>query len=124
MQIKCEKPTIILNPNLENFIYKCKSVYTGVDSYQIPLTDPWWNVSEFRDKWSPKKNSITLDNFEQYMLVLDDGEMLPLYIIVPCGKCVLCKQRRSTDLQFRAMCESVYSKTTPLFRDSRLIPSL
>ena len=49
------------------------------------------------------------------MLVLDDGEMLPLYIIVPCGKCVLCKQRRSTDLQFRAMCESVYSKTTPLF---------
>ena len=115
MRIKCEKPTIILNPNLENFIYKCKSVYTGVDSYQIPLTDSWWTVSEFRDKWSPKKNDITLDNFEQYMLVLDDGEMLPLYIIVPCGKCVLCKKRRSTDLAFRAMCESAYSKTTPLF---------
>ena len=40
---------------------------------------------------------------------------MPLYIVVPCGKCVLCKKRRSTDLAFRAMCESVYSKTTPLF---------
>lgn len=115
MKIKCENPSIIVNPNLENFLHHALEVKSPLKNVYVKCIGAYWSPSEFRRRFSPKKNNINLDNFEDYSIVLDDGECIPLYIVVPCGKCVLCRKRNSTDLQFRAMCESVYSKTTPLF---------
>lgn len=115
MKIKCENPSIIVNPNLENFLHHALEVKSPLKNIYVKCIGAYWSPSEFRRRFSPKKNNINLDNFGDYSIVLDDGECIPLYIVVPCGKCVLCRKRNSTDLQFRAMCESVYSKTTPLF---------
>ena len=36
-------------------------------------------------------------------------------IVVPSGKCLLCKEKKRVEWSFRCLCESRYSKTVPLF---------
>ena len=43
------------------------------------------------------------------------GEVFPMFIQVPCGKCVLCRDKKAREWSFRATCENVFSESIPLF---------
>ena len=64
----------------------------------------------------PKSNGITPDNYEDSFLVNEDtGETVPLYICVPCGKCRICRTRKSNELAARCIAETNYWGKPPFF---------
>ena len=111
LKIKCSHPTIILNPYFEKLYRASKAIVAGNHTY-ILRQDMYYLPY---DTWSPKRQQVTLSNYEDYYFVSDDGECTPLYILVPCGKCLLCRDKKASEWCFRAICESRYSSSTPLF---------
>jgi hypothetical protein len=57
---------------------------------------------------------ITLENIERYGVMTDSG-FKPMFFAVPCGKCVLCREKKASEWSFRALCENQSSITEPLF---------
>ena len=97
--IVCEHPVIIKNPNIpEHYTH----IYIrGKYSLRVP---------------SPKSAKIERSDLDScYFLDSSTGEVIPCYIEVPCGKCIICRNRKSKEWQIRAQCETLYSKTVPLF---------
>lgn len=112
--IKCEKPTIIYNPYLEPLLLQHKCYVIKNRRYYI---DDSWYIDFCYSKLSIKYNHVqNIDDVESsYILDTDSGECFPLYYVVPCGKCVLCQQKKVQDWQCRAMCESNTSTSIPFF---------
>lgn len=55
-------------------------------------------------------------NLDSYGIINSiTGEVYPLYMMVPCGHCTLCKNRKVNEWKIRAVCETVYSSSPPLF---------
>lgn len=113
----CTSPVIIINPTLVTSL--CK-----YNSYHTPSGDIHLNYST-RIKWSNgfpfalfsvRKNGITVDTIDEYYFFNSNtGSICPIYIQVPCGKCILCRNRKKSEWEFRALCESATSETQPLF---------
>lgn len=113
--IKCEHPRIIFHPYLQlkfsQGFYHLVSP-TGEKIYQeyghMFFDFPWKDFIGFR-------SSCTIDNYKQFYLLNDDGEIFYFLLLVPCGKCRLCRKKKVEDLQTRCMCESMTSDYPPLF---------
>lgn len=102
--MKCENPTVILNPNIHKH-----SSYLNIiaDGKKIPIKNGRLP--------SPRSVGATPDNYMNYNIVLPDGECIPLYILVPCGKCLLCRDKKAKDMATRATCETAAAEYPPLF---------
>ncbi|WP_270568769.1 hypothetical protein [Coprobacter secundus] len=111
MKIKCSHPVVLLNPYFEK-LYR-SSEYISTPERLIPVVKNRYFVpySEF----GPRKLGVTVHNYTDYFFVDSDSVVTPLYILVPCGKCLLCRNKKTSEWAFRAICESRYSETTPLF---------
>lgn len=115
MEVSCEKPTIILNPNIKDIILKYKN-YTFKGSYvqMSPLQVSKYYYDFPWSTFSPKKVSREdIDNC--FVFSLDNGEPIPMYYEVPCGKCVICREKKANEWACRAMCESQTSMSIPYF---------
>lgn len=55
MKIKCENPSIIVNPNLENFLHHALEVKSPLKNIYVKCIGAYWSPSEFRRRFSPKK---------------------------------------------------------------------
>lgn len=108
----CCNPVILLDPDFKRKAaeYGCivinkKLVATGCE-YRIP------NINKF----FPKRNGITRDNYQDsYFLNSVTGEMSPLYMCVPCGKCILCKDRKVKEMAARCVAETNLHGKVPYF---------
>lgn len=104
----CEHPNFIVNRELSKYLYprvKSQLMYSdGERSYVLGDKVP-----------SPKKFGVTLDTFKNYNLVLPTGEMINLYTPVPCGKCILCREKRAKEWATRATCETAAATFPPFF---------
>lgn len=129
MEINCEKPTIIVNPHLKDLILQHRN-------FTLRGKEMWLNdyqVSKYYydfpyKSFSPKILRISQDELEScYILSTTTGEPLPIYYAVPCGKCVVCRERVANEWACRAMCEAQTSMSIPYFvtltYNSRNIPS-
>lgn len=134
--IKCEKPTIILNPHIKDIILKNKN-YTlnGQTHWLSPHNISYWYDSFPYSKFSPKRlhigqKSKMVDNVYQWVydedtcqydidnaFVFDitNGEPIPIYMVVGCGKCVICTEKKANEWATRAMCEAQTSTSHPYF---------
>ena len=110
--IYCENPTILLVHDFDFLFRKYGSIvvknvvkarfgrYRGVD----------------RTQFYPKKNGINLDNISDcYFLNEKTGEISPLYMAVPCGKCLLCRDKKVRELSCRCIAETNEYDSLPLF---------
>lgn len=113
----CNSPVLIINPAL------VKSIHL-YDSYHTPYGDVTLNyrsrsqyiVAFPYSTFSPRKTGVTPDNVDEYYFFHSNtGCCIPIYIIVPCGKCILCREKKVREWQFRALCENATSTTHPLF---------
>lgn len=78
--------------------------------------DPRAIYSDFPWQWFyPCNNAVTPDVVENYYVFNDDGECFPVYHVVPCNKCSLCRARKAKDWQARCLAESNTSDYPPLF---------
>ena len=84
MQIKCEHPTILTHPHARWFSKTCTTAVVRGVRVRHFLNDIEFNYSDF----SPRKLNIQLDEVNNcYLLNEQTGEVKPLYMVVPCGKC-------------------------------------
>lgn len=116
MKIFCESPTIILNDKFKHcflgngYYYKDGELYTVTSDmmqryyYEFPYY-----------LFSKKRYVITSDKLDYIYTVDIFGEVVPCWIEVPCGKCDICRHKKSKEWCFRAVCESQTSTTIPLF---------
>ena len=116
-QIFCEHPVIIRNPQLKELLitHRCYTTLTG-DHY-ISFAQANYFKYRFPDyQFSPRRFKVTLDNIDRFNVFNEKtGEVFPMFIQVPCGKCVLCRDKKSREWSFRATCENVFSESIPLF---------
>ena len=116
-QCICESPVIIRNPKLKELLisYRCYRTPMG-DFYVDDLTAVRYHERFPKGEFSPKRMRVTHENIGDY-LVYDDitGVCYPMFIEVPCGKCVICRESKSLSWQFRAVAESVTSKNNVYF---------
>ncbi|UCS96062.1 MAG: replication initiation protein [Microviridae sp.] len=117
MNINCEHPVVILNPYLQQLIIEHKSYHFRGITYN--LTDLQIESMKYKFPWhrfSVKRNGVGISEVDDsYIFNRVTGETYPLFIVVPCGKCVLCRDKKAREWSFRATCEGKYSETCPLF---------
>lgn len=127
--ILCATPTILRNPNLRALILEHGSYVMGTTMTSLTPAMRGNFVHSFpHHSFNPYSNGVTVDNLNNfYIYNSDTGECFPMYIVVPCGKCPLCKAKKSREWSFRAICESQSSTNIPYFvtltYDSKHLPS-
>lgn len=116
-QIFCEHPVIILNPHFKNYLLKWKVYFVHNQMYTISEETYNKYLAYFPYSiFSPKRNNITLENLsDHYVYNQYTHEIIPMYIQVPCGKCVICRDKKAREWSFRAVCENATSEQQPIF---------
>lgn len=116
LQPQCENPAIILNPYLKDLILLHRNYYANGDS--VILDDRQhsrWYMDFPYAKFSRIKRAIQVDDIPLYYVVDGKGERQPMFMAVPCGKCVCCTEKKANEWITRAMCESQTSTSIPIF---------
>lgn len=107
----CEHPRVIRNPKVGKLLQSFPSVINNVGRviyYHLegmPVSSLW------------KKVGIpTLENARDFALFdPETGATEPLFYVVPCGKCILCRNRKKKELAARAILEGNQYDYPPLF---------
>lgn len=112
MQLQCEHPAIILNPHLFDLVLKHSTYYIRGKKYSCGAT--WYD--EFPYSYFGKiKRGLDIDELDTCYVIDECGEHQPLFLAVPCGKCVLCTEKKANEWVSRAMAESQTSSSIPIF---------
>ena len=113
IECHCANPVIITNPKLRYYIYSINILHI-FDSNEY-LTNRSLDLLIKRLSRIKYKNSLDYETYKDYYAITFDGEIIPLYILVPCNKCFICKDKTSQMWQFRGIAESNSSKYPTLF---------
>ena len=98
LQPECQNPAIILNPHLKELILKYRCYHTP--SGDIHLTGAQVNQYFLHFPYGTFrmiKNSLTTDELAQYFVVDSYGDEQPLFLQVPCGHCILCREKKANE---------------------------
>lgn len=117
MEINCEKPTIIVNPHLKDLVLQHRNfTLRGRETWLSEHSLAKWYYDFPYSSFSPKILRITQDELNDcFILSTTTGEPLPLFYAVPCGKCIVCRERVANEWACRAMCEAQTSMSIPYF---------
>lgn len=127
--VKCEHPQLILHPYAKSYFCKYGSFVINGVSYSEFLTISSSTRSSLYDKFvshyikpffkQHKSNPIASFNHESLLLqnhfISSTGELLPMFLLVPCGKCSVCSYSKLNDISARCQLETYTSKCKPLF---------
>lgn len=98
MKTICEDPRIIVHPNVA--YHAERAVYKIINGKCFPMhyneTGALFNGSFFIWLYSnfPKVNDLKTSDIDNYYFVDENGEILPVYLEVPCGSCDVCRMRK------------------------------
>lgn len=113
MQIFCENPTIIVNPNVNQLVYQYHNYVLDGEFHYVADVRHFAQGHKLK-YFSPRRQGVTMDNIENFGVLTDNG-LEPMFFAVPCGKCVLCRENKASEWSFRALCENQSSISQPLF---------
>lgn len=111
--MNCTNPRVIRNPRaaklLENGYRSVIDDCGRVRYYHVSGT----SLSAL---WKTFSMMPTIENAPKYSLFdPETGDAQPLFYVVPCGKCILCKTRKKKELAARAILEGNQYDNPPLF---------
>ena len=113
MTLFCDHPVIIVNPKVNEYIYKYHHYI--VDGEFVYVQDVrTFSHGRSLKYFSAKKMGVTLENIERFGVMTDSG-FKPMFFAVPCGRCILCREKKASEWSFRALCENQSSSSEPLF---------
>ena len=119
MQIYCSSPVVIRNPRILYYAQQYQCYHTEVGFLKNPFYKVCITDSTKKDlfvRTSPKLLNVTQENIDKfYFFDPTTGETFPMFILVPCGKCELCLDKKKKEWSFRAHCENSTSTSVPLF---------
>ena len=112
MQVKCLHPIVLLNPEARKRALEFTHLYIKGKNVchimELVLLDFY--------KYTPKHYNVSVDDVDScYLYNYKTGEVLPFYIVSPCGKCLLCRKRKANALAARAVAETNTCGVPPLF---------
>ena len=114
--IKCENPTFIVNPAFKDCVIKTKRYFTPTQEVHLSNIQAFsYSLSFPTYIFSAKKHSVSYSNCDSIYAVDTTGEIIPCWIPVPCGKCVICKDKSARHMMFRCECEASESSSETLF---------
>lgn len=120
--IYCEHPVIIYNPYIKylliehRYIRLFNKIYVYDADFDIFRSDIDKHKTYSRALIAPKCNNISLSDAENAIIFnRKTGETYPLYMIVPCQHCDICRKKKIRDWECRAMAETCTSISVPLF---------
>lgn len=100
-QCMCLNPVIIKN-HVDRYKINCREWFfylRGREVYHVP---------------SPKRARIQVNDLDScYYLNKVSGEMVPMYIQVPCNKCIICGEKKARDWSARIVAESQFHDNHP-----------
>lgn len=113
----CKDPAIILNPRLKELVCRYKNYTIRGEYNELTSSSAAAYMYDFPYKtFGTKRLNITIDDIDNcYIIDKITGEMIPIYMAVPCNKCVICRDKAARDWSTRAMCEAQTSNGYPLF---------
>lgn len=118
VSLYCDSPVIILNPQLKQLVLRYGTYCLG-DGNIVTLTHINRSTYSFDfpfRKFSKYQTGVTLLTIDDYYILdILTSATYPIYITVPCGKCPLCRNKKSAEWSFRAVCENKTSTAVPLF---------
>lgn len=113
--VKCEHPVVIFNPHLK-YLYCTKAIAIRLGDRMVCVKRSPRDYYNFPwHYFSPYKSQITAENIDDYFLYDEQDNTYPIFLMVPCGKCRLCKQEKVDQWMTRCICESTTSPYPPLF---------
>ena len=116
-QIYCENPVVIRNSNLKYLLTTYKTYHTP--NQEITITNSiaeYYKYSFPEWHFNPYRFGVTSENIDDFYIInKHTGETFPMFILVPCGKCELCRDKKSREWSFRAVCESATATSMPYF---------
>lgn len=110
--LKCEHSVIILDPHVIYYAKKYGTIVVRNKVFMHFCKELYVNKAKF----SPRRLNITFSDLNScYFLNKETGETRPLYMEVPCGKCRLCRAKKSREMMSRCTAETNRWGTIPLF---------
>lgn len=112
--IKCCNPRLITNTHFRDMMlsFRCYHTPDGFCTVSNLEVVAWTKEFPYR-RFMKNVDRFNLD--EYFFCNPCTGECFPMYYLVGCGKCELCREDRANEWCFRAHCESSVSDTIPLF---------
>lgn len=113
--IRCEHPVVIFHPHLV-WLYCTRAIAVRLGDRLVEVKRsprdfynfPWYLFVPYKDK-------VTPDTIDDYFLYDAQDNAYPVFMLVPCGKCRLCRENRVNEWITRCICESSASDYPPLF---------
>ena len=101
MEIFCLNPVIIQSHTLAYSLSLYKRYHTPNGIVQIDK-DKAASYRYFFPKYqySCKRLGVTCDNVDEFYVITFDGETIPMFMVVPCGKCTLCRDKKKREWSF------------------------
>ena len=112
-EILCCNPTIIKNPVRRYRLgSEWKIIYRGHELKYVPSVNrPPVPSDNGMIDYSIKEKDLEFC----YYLNEETGETIPLYIVVPCGKCLICRSKKAKEWTTRCICETQMHDEQPWF---------
>lgn len=115
MQVVCEHPVIIINPKLAELVNKYRHYFWRGKEFILKYRPRHIEDFDYRP-FNVKRNSISHKDLGDCYVVDDStGEIFPIYLEVPCGKCDICKVSKINSLVERVRYESQMYDCLPWF---------
>lgn len=124
--INCESPSIVINSNFYRLYSQGFSVYlfcpdsdssdNGQNTICLDSSNKFSYDYLFKYILAFKSKYVNIFNaYDKYYLMSKSGRREPLYYVFACGKCNLCRAKKSSEYSFRSACETHTYPLNPLF---------
>ena len=118
MKIKCENPIIIYNPKLMQLARRYQVIHLGSQVIDLRFSTGGRRktLPDIFPIFKHVRSEVCADNVEDYYI--EDpkfGTRFPVFYLVPCGHCSLCRNKKCLDWMTRCLCESASSEYPPFF---------
>lgn len=110
----CSNPKVVLNVDAIAFIFRYKRYYIkGLLRY---FRGRNCSFDYLKHLLSVKRNHVSIDDLDSsYAVNFSTGEIVPIYIAVPCGKCPNCELSKRWQHVFKCKLESQCYTSFPWF---------
>ena len=93
--IKCSHPRVICNPYLRDLVLSKHCIHEN----GVTTNFSWYEINQMAQKWpydrfSPARVKDLFDVNNYWIADTVSGEFFPMYYVVPCGKCDICREQK------------------------------
>lgn len=116
--MNCENPSIIINPSLFKVwhLYPYVNILGRVYNYIHRYRGSRNRGGKYPTFFCAKRTGVTIYNYDKCFAYNLQGDTIPFYIAVPCGKCAVCAVSKQIQFGNRLMLEQYAAELrgTPL----------